>query len=357
MENNENLIWKKNKEGENAESFKIDFDMIIEYYSKVTKLRQSIKYSMEFSISFWNSILNRQEINSIKASGLEFYKWTNQAELTYDQINAIYRNLFEVNKLYNDYRFFVFGERNQLLNDGLNTGISSTVQFDDTIYNNRSTLIIANVFDRNKAIIEKISDNVFDFLGYNPSECLNQDIKLLMPNYYKQRHSSFVNIYFETGVNKIMNKQRMIYALHSVGYAVPVNMIVKILPSLSQTIYCTSLIRDYPIDYEFILTNRTGKIEMISRNLYRALISDHSLFNSVDYYIHFLCKEYLNEIVHLTIPTYEITDFTNNISLAGKYRYTLLHFKSDTSIENIVKEVKTKLYTIILLKIIHNRWI
>jgi len=338
-ENNESAILKKNKDGENIEAFKIDFDNIILYYHEVTNLRYNIKFSIEYSINFWNSILTRQEINSIKSNGLDFYKYTNGAELTYEKINKIYPNMFEINKLYNDYRFFVFGETNQLV-DAANKPKTGTQNFNDSIFNNKSIIIIANILDRNKAIIEKISDNVYDFLGYNPTECLNQDIKLLMPNYYKQRHSAFVNNYFDTGVNYIVNRERRAYALHTLGYAIPVNIIIKLLPSLSSNIFCTSLIRDFQIEYDFILTNRQGKIEMMSKNLFGLLINNLNLFNSVDYYIHYICKEYLDELSNLHKTNYEVTDFTENISLEDKYRYTLLHFKYDVIVENILRDFK-----------------
>jgi len=332
---NSNPVTKMELDGK-ISYFKLDFNRIINFYEKITTLRTSISFALDYSLNFWNCILNKVEIDVIKKNGLEFYKHHSKIEETFKEINLIYDQLLEINELYYNYKNHVFGEIKKY-------NIRQTINFDlkgkDKFFNNRSTIIIANLTDRNKAIIEKISENIKSFLGYNSSECLGQDVKLLMPNFFKMKHSGFVNNHFESGVSRITNKERQILALHAKGYSIPINLSIKLLPNFSSNIFYVGFMREFNVNYDFIITTPKGKIEMISKGVFTSLINPH-LFNSLDYYIHFLCKEYLDEINQIFEMHYTISDFSNPNHTSQKYNYSLLHLQKEANIERILIDFK-----------------
>ena len=332
---NSNPVTKIDINGK-VSNLKVDFDRIINFYEKITSLKNSISFALDYSLNFWNCILNKVEIEVIKKNGLEFYTHHSKIEETFREINLIYDKLQEINVLYYNYKNHVFG-------DVMNKNVRQSLFFynleRDDLFNNKSTIIIANLTDRNKAIIEKISENIKTFLGYNPSECLGQDVKLLMPNFFKMKHSGFINDHFDTGVAKITNKERQLMALHAKGYSIPVNILIKMLPNLGSNIFYVGFIREYDVDYDFIITTPNGKIEMISKGVFSKLINPH-LFNFLDYYIHFLCREYLNEINQIFHPSYVISDFSNTKNIIQKFKYSVLHFQKEVNIEKILSDFK-----------------
>lgn len=350
----ENINSDKVKSKVSNNSLKIDFDSIIYFYEKISILKDSINLAVDSSISFWNSIANKSEIAIIKENGLNFHSHHKIIEETFNEIIKIYSGLFDINSYYQLYKKYVFGdiynsESIQILNNtkGIKFDMFDNIMDKEKVFNSKSTIIIANLVDKNKATIEKISENIKSFLGYKPSECLGQDVKLLMPNFFKLRHSSFLTSHYESGVNKIINQEHESFALHAEGYSLPVSIIVKMLPSRGETIQYASFIREITLDYDFILTNDQGRIEMLSKNVVKNLKLNTNLINSIDYYyIHFICKEYFNEIMLLTQDDYQISSLlTKSRDVFGKedkkeYKYQLLHLKSDSFIDMTLKEFK-----------------
>ena len=350
LQNINNAEMKRVTQDNNIEMFRVDFDNLILFYEKVTQLKIAINLALEFSTQFWTCIQNRVEIRLIKKNGLEFFKYHNIIEQTYNEIIAIFPNLTEVNMYYTRYKAAVFNELPHLYNQvssimGINNAAHhyQDARIDseqEKFYHPKSVVVIANLTDRNKAIIEKITENVKTLLNYSPTECLGQEIKLLMPNIYKTTHNHFIQKHFESGRDIKVNHERFTFALHANYYAVPVMISVKMLSTYSNNVYYIAVLREMPLDYDFINTTAKGKIEMISKGIFHKIFNSLSisLYNSIDYYINFICKEYFNEMSQIHHSNYRITDFT--VEPRKKYKYALLHFHSDSIIDNILRDFK-----------------
>ena len=370
----------------NKDYYKIDFKIIIHFYEKIHFFKESIKSSVETAISFWNSILHKLDILRIKQNGLDFHYYHNFVENTYNDINLIYNELEDITIHYNLYKKYVFGDINScyyktkdnFINKQLSSNNSINYIESRKIFNSKSTLIIVSISDKNKAIIEKISENILDFLGYKPSECVGQDVKLIMPNFYKLRHSNFILKHYDSGINRIINTEVELYGLHSNGFTVPLYIVTKLLPSLESSVKYSSLLRERLLDYDFIITNNQGKIEMVNKNIVEKLNLNILLINSVDYYyIHYICKEYIKELCKLqncknilltshtknknnnknnnnnnTIKSIDsnygdINYFNTAYTLSNfvekyknNYKYTLLQFMLDPDVDIIIKDTK-----------------
>ena len=344
----------------NETEFQINFKNLIKFYEKVTKLKNSINSALDYSTQFWTCIQNRAQIRLIKKNGLDFFKYHNDIENTYKVIKNIYENLKDVNIYYIKYKEAVFNEQKILL-DNLKKEQKSyekmkkiikkkdlelneeELEENEKYYNSKCVVVIANLTDKNKAIIEKVSENIKNLLGYSPSECLGQDVKLLMPNIYKDEHHNFIKRHFDNGKNIALNHERQKYALHSNYYSIPIMLSVKMLSNykINKTCY-VAVMREIPIDHDFILTSETGKIEILSKGIFSILFNNYSvsLLTSIDFYIHFICKEYFEEMANIFNIDYKLTNFLYSKKKIRDYKYVLMHFKNDSNIENILKEFK-----------------
>ena len=99
-------------------------------------------------------------------------------------------------------------------------------------------------------------------------------------------------------------------------------------------------IREFRVDYEYIVLSKQGQIIMYSKSLYDKLIKDHKYYDSSNNYIHFLCKEYLDELEHVYDIDYEISHLSLKDSKLEKYGFFLLHFGLNKQIEDHLKSDK-----------------
>lgn len=333
------LGYKESSEGDIKKvqkTIKIDFVEIITFYTKINSLKVNITNSLDMAFQFWNAILLKMDLITIKKHGLEFSKHNEEVDQTNKEINKIFSGYKEINTLYKNYEAYVFGNTLNI-NQNEKDGFGKFTE--EKYFTKNSIFVIANIADKNKAIIEKITESVGHFLGHNPNECLGQDVKLLMPNYYKIRHSGFLDTHFKTGINKILNSERNVFALHNQGYSVATKIIVKLSNSMTSINYLGYL-REYRINYDFIVMTLQGQIILYSRGIFDALIKDHRNYDSTNNYIQFLCKEYLDEIEYIYDSAYEISDLSQRDSKLSKYGYFMIHLGLSKQIEDFLKSDK-----------------
>ena len=346
-----------NKNTSDIKDSKIDFAEILTFYNCINELKSNINNSLDLAFQFWNSVILKIDLQKIKKYGLKFSKYNVLVDRYYKNILNIHSNNSEVNNLYYMYQLCVFGKTNSSLeikkgieklinnNDNLCNDIEISKKQKSKYFSKNSTLVIANITDNSKAIIEKISENVTYYLGLNPSECLGQDVKILMPYYFKIRHSKFLDTHFKTGINKILNNERDVYALHSLGYSIKSKIIVKLANCINSINYL-GFIRSIKTNYEYIVLSKQGEIILYSKGLYEKLFKDYKIINSNYFYIHFFCKEYLDEIHQIYESYYEINDLSQDNYLSDKHGYFILNFGINKTINNLIKSDKkqTKSY-------------
>eukprot|EP01095_Lingulamoeba_sp_RSL-Kostka_P011373 TRINITY_DN42_c2_g2_i1.p1 TRINITY_DN42_c2_g2~~TRINITY_DN42_c2_g2_i1.p1 ORF type:complete len:716 (+),score=251.19 TRINITY_DN42_c2_g2_i1:62-2209(+) len=65
-----------------------------------------------------------------------------------------------------------------------------------------------------EGIIQKIKGNYYYLTGYTKEDLLSNNINLIMPEPYKELHNSFIEKYLETGVKKVLGRERNLQAKH-----------------------------------------------------------------------------------------------------------------------------------------------
>jgi len=58
--------------------------------------------------------------------------------------------------------------------------------------------------------------------GYAQSELTNKPLATLLPSPFAEGHNTFVRRFMDTGVKNVINKTRMVFALHKTGNIFPV---------------------------------------------------------------------------------------------------------------------------------------
>lgn len=336
VETSNPLIKKRRQYNMKDDKMNIDFNKIIEFYESINNLKTNIRLSIDNGFLFWNSIQMKMHLSTIKSHGLQFSYYNTKVEETYKKFINIYSGNKEVNLIFHNYQAYLFGNSHtSILYERNVDKIYHMKLYKKKYFSKNSTFVIANISHKTKAIIEKITENVVFFLGLNPLECLGQDVKILMPNYYKVRHSSFLDNHFKTGVNKILNSERYVFSQHIGKYTIPSKIIVKLSNSI-KSIYYYGFLREHNVDYEYIVLSKQGEIILYSKGIYEILIKDFKSNDNYNY-IQFICREYLDELENIFDSEYEISDLSQKDTFLEKYGFFRLNFGINKQIDDCLK--------------------
>ena len=78
------------------------------------------------------------------------------------------------------------------------------------------------------------NNEVFKLLGYSKVELIGQNINSIMPKAIADEHDYIMKNYFETGRNKAIGVERIVFPLTKRGYILPCSLMVKVLPNISE---------------------------------------------------------------------------------------------------------------------------
>lgn len=91
--------------------------------------------------------------------------------------------------------------------------------------------VIENAFDAiiridEKGIICSFNPAAEKMFGFQSSEVINTNIKMLMPEPFKSEHDDYLKTYLTTGVKKIIDVTREVTGMHKDGFLIPVELSV-----------------------------------------------------------------------------------------------------------------------------------
>lgn len=101
--------------------------------------------------------------------------------------------------------------------------------------------------------IMKTNNGITKLFGYNTFEVHGHEVNILMPPIIGVKHNYFIEQYFKTGKEQIINKDAESFAMLRVGHIFSVKLIIKPVPSLKNDIQYIGLIKPINKDYDFIL--------------------------------------------------------------------------------------------------------
>lgn len=113
-------------------------------------------------------------------------------------------------------------------------------------------------------------------------EVQGHDVNILMPPVIAMKHQGFLDKFFKTGKERILNKCLEAFAMYRTGIIFPIHLVVKPVPSLKNDIQYIGMIKRSSRDYEYILTDDNGKIDSISEGITSLLKLPISFFKEHD---------------------------------------------------------------------------
>lgn len=171
----------------------------------------------------------------------------------------------------------------------------------DIMFADDTAVVIMNGSKEQQGKIMKTNQGIFKLFGYSMFEVQGHDVNILMPPIIAQKHQLFLDNYFKTGKEKILNSCLESFAMYRSGVIFPVYLVVKPVPSLRNDIQYISMIKGACKDYEYIITDDNGKIDAISEGVISLLKLPVSFFKEHEIPIQIIIPE-LCEIQRIRHP-------------------------------------------------------
>lgn len=91
---------------------------------------------------------------------------------------------------------------------------------EDISDNSTPTIFVSGDLEK-LGIITSVNLSCSSIFGYNKSELINRNIKIMMPPLYAKNHDQYIEHYIQTNEMRFINKERFIFGKHKSFYIFP----------------------------------------------------------------------------------------------------------------------------------------
>ena len=134
------------------------------------------------------------------------------------------------------------------------------------------------------------SESLQPMFGYNHRELLSQNINMIMPRFFQEKHDKFILDFYNTGRSRIMASEDMlVFGKNQQNEIFPVTINLSIQPNLEQGIMYTALLTRIKNENQYIFFGENGEIQEMSGELKGQLNLDcYKKIKITD-----ICREYI----------------------------------------------------------------
>ena len=118
-----------------------------------------------------------------------------------------------------------------------------------------TAIVVVSGNKDSQAKIMKTNNGITKLFGYNTFEVHGHEVNILMPPIIGVKHNYFLDSFFKTGRERIINSEVSSFAMLRAGHIFAISLIVKPVPSLKNDIQYIGLIKPTGKDYDYILTD------------------------------------------------------------------------------------------------------
>ncbi len=297
-----NRYKKKNKDASKQIFENLDVTLVITFENIYGKLQKAIEKSASEHIEFWSHLDSLlPDMNTLHQIGLNIINYSKQTQDIWTKlikINSNYR------KALRNYGYYL----NEIKNDEEEgqeyiekaKGLEATGSLDehmndfDVMFADDTAIIVVSGSKETQGKITKTNTGITNLFKYNTLEVTGHDVNILMPQIIALKHQTFLERFFATGKEKVLNKESELFAMPRSGFVIAISAIMKPVPSLKEDIQYISLIRERHKDYDYILTNDQGKIDSASAWISGLLHLQPNFLKENEVYIQLLCPELLD---------------------------------------------------------------
>jgi len=117
------------------------------------------------------------------------------------------------------------------------------------------------------------SESLQAMFGYNHKEVIGQNVKIVMPRFFKERHDRFMGDYYKTGKSKLMSMEdTLLFGKTKDDDIFPITMSLCVQPHLEQGVMYSALMKRVKSESQYILfSGNNGEIEEASIGIRRLL--------------------------------------------------------------------------------------
>eukprot|EP01022_Parablepharisma_sp_SALTPOND_P016263 TRINITY_DN2359_c0_g1_i1.p1 TRINITY_DN2359_c0_g1~~TRINITY_DN2359_c0_g1_i1.p1 ORF type:complete len:1978 (-),score=184.73 TRINITY_DN2359_c0_g1_i1:941-6763(-) len=286
----------------------LDVTIVIKFENWLFQLIRTVEKCAGEHIEFWGHLESLlPDLNELNRIGISILQSTKE-------ISAVWRKISKINinhpKALNIYGYYLRDIKNdtelgqEYIERAVSINLHKSVAEDvnnefEIMFAEDTAIIVINGSPEYLGKIMKTNAGVFKLFGYNPYEIYGNDVSILMPGLFAQQHQKFMQRYFETGRQYMIQNERMLFALHRNNYLFCVSIVIKPVASLSTAVpHYIGLLRQVQKEFDFIITDKYGKIDAISMGIYHTYNITANFIKENQVYIHLICPELADPVYY-----------------------------------------------------------
>ena len=268
----------------------LDITVVILFENISAKLQKAIEKSANEHIEFWSQLDSLiPNLNILHDIGLNITKYNIETDKIWKQLYKLNPNHNRSLKNYGLYLKDIQNDEtgSELIEKAKALDIANDNMNDFNIMFADDTAIIVmsagNKETQGKII--KTNIGITNIFQYNSLEIIGHDINVLMPKIIAEKHGEFLDNFFKSGKEIVVNSEHEVYAIRRAGGLICISLMVKLIPSIEYDIQYIGLIRERNKDSNYILTDEFGAIDSVSDTLIGYLEITHNFLKENDLFI------------------------------------------------------------------------
>ena len=293
---------KKNKENSKQIFENLDVTLVITFENLYGKLQKSIEKSASEHIEFWSHLDSLlPDMNSLHKIGLNIITYSKETLDIWGKLTKINANY---HKALRNYGYYLSEIRNdeeeghEYIEKAKGLQASGSLEEHmndfDIMFADDTAIVVMSGNKETQGKITKTNTGITNLFKYNAQEVTGHDVSILMPTLIATKHQLFLENFFKSGEEKVINKESELYAIPRSGFVISVSSIIKPVPSLREDIQYIGLIRERHKEFEYIITNEQGKIDCASSWISGLLHLQPNFLKENEVYIQLLCPDLMD---------------------------------------------------------------
>ena len=264
----------------------LDVTIVITFETLINKFEKATAQSATDYIDFWSHLdSNLIDLNVIDKLGVKIIERSKivtdlWAELTsinprYPAALYLYGNYLD--QIKNDFEQGKEMKMQYINVKKLKQTDANLTQY-DMMFSEDTAIVVMNGSREQQGKIMKTNEGIQKLFGYSMFEVQGHDVSILMPPIIAGRHQSFMETYFRTGKERIINSALDAFAAYRTGTIFSAYIVVKPVPTIGQEIQYIGMLKPGNRDFEYILTDENGNIDAVSDGIIQLLKLPVSFF-------------------------------------------------------------------------------
>ncbi len=298
-------IFSQKKAGDNV----VDVESLILFEEHYKRFRNYAETGSNYANRFWELLKNKDlDVNGLYDIGSKVGEIYTEMHKSYDVAIDIFPQNHKLVKEFGSYEKYVMN--NDALANEYETEAKRIIQeqaeHTNEIENNEIQIIkstsvhhtaicLASGNPGSMGEILSVNDEVQYSLGLRAKEIIGKNCSVLTPSYIAPKHNAMVESFIRSGTTNFLGALRVVAGCNNKGFLVPLDLIIKILPSIDRGICFVSIFKKfenygvyfqnahlqcYPTDFAMIVTNLEGVLLGITETCMTRLGIPVSIFKS-----------------------------------------------------------------------------